>query len=50
MDLLPSSFGVFSYECSYTLFDISVIHKPPFTHTDSNLVDFPLSKRVVIWS
>lgn len=44
MDLLPSSFSVFSYECNYTLFDTSIIHKPSFTHTDSNLVDFPLSK------
>lgn len=43
-DLLPSSFGVFSHECNYTLSDISIIHKPSFIHTDSNPVDFPLSK------
>lgn len=40
MDVLPSSFGAFSYTCNYTLFDTSVIHKPSFTHADSNLVDF----------
>jgi len=35
---------------SYTLFDTSVMHKPSFTHTNSNLVDFPLSNSVLIWS
>lgn len=40
MDLLLSSFGAFSYTRNYTLFDTSVIHKPSFTHADSNLVDF----------
>lgn len=44
IDLLPSSFGVFSYECNYALFYTSVIQRRSFTHTDSNLVDFPLRK------
>lgn len=32
-----ASFSIFSYECNYTLFDTSVIHKPSFTLTDGNL-------------